>query len=343
MPSDSAKPMLRICWLKDQRPGHLTKAKGVIKALSRHREVEVEEIRILWRPSFLRRLARWLPGFLWPFCLENSPTREPDLIVSAGGATEWANAHLARKFDVPNIYLGTCRCCAPEDFSVLPRIDAGESSNVLEMDIVPSEIDPALVRVLGETELALLTGRYWTVLLGGNGSGCVWTPEDWQAQCRRIVVEAEAAGVQLIVTSSPRTGAGAERVCRQVFEESNGLALGVWFSERNRSQPPSIAAMLGRAERVIVTEDSASMVNEAVAAGKPVATIAPRDSRPEVLIDTMLNRLAERGRIVRLVGRDWCFGPAPDSHWFVMKGDWHDDLGRALLERISLFKAGNEH
>lgn len=92
--------------------------------------------------------------------------------------------------------------------------------------------------------------------------------------------------------------------------------------------------MLGRGERILVTADSASMVNEAVAAGKPVATIAPVDRGPDAFLDGMLARLESTRRLIRLPGTEWNLADIPDTRWSMMEPDWHVPLGRILLDRI---------
>ncbi len=318
----------------DQRPGHLTKVKGVLKALSCHVDLEVERIQVSWKPRFFRSLVPRIPGFPLGVCVDHLPAGPIDLVVSAGGATEWPNAGIARTFGIPNIYLGSLRTCKESRFTVLPRIEAG-SERVLEMDLVPSEMEPAMVAEAAERELGDLKGRYWIVLLGGDGSGCVWTRDDLTKQARRIIDEANNAGVRLLVTGSRRTGRGKEDYWRELFESSGLLELGAWHARRDTEHQPGIPALLGKAERVIVTEDSASMVNEAVASGKPVATISPELSGPDALVNGMLAHLESKKRIIRLRGCHWNFAGIPENHWDLIGQDWHRLLGVRLLARIN--------
>ncbi len=322
-----------VCWLMDQRPGHLTKVKGVLKALACHIDLDVERIQVAWKPRFLRTLVPRVPGFPVAVCLDRSPVGPLDLVVSAGGATEWPNAKIARSSGVPNIYLGSLRTCSESSFTVLPRIESG-SERVLEMDLVPSEMESAMVAEAAAKELGCLKERYWAVLLGGDGSGCVWTREDLAKQARRIIEEARKAGVRLMVTDSRRTGLGNEDYLRELFESSGLLEVGAWHARRDMEHQPGIPALLGKAERVIVTEDSASMVNEAVAAGKPVATISPEISGPDALVAGMLDRLESKKRIVRLRGCHWNLAEIPENQWMLIEQDWHRLLGARLLARI---------
>ncbi len=331
---------LNVCWLQDQRPGHLTKVRGVLKALSCHAELAVQEIPVVWKPRFLRGLVPHIPGLSPSLCLRRPVVGPVDLIVSAGGATEWANARLARALGVPNIFMGSLRSCRPDAFTVLPRIEPGDAPQVLVMDLVPSEIDAAFVRLAlaAAPEVAALQGRHWTVLIGGDGSGCVWTPADHGEQADRLVAEAERAGVRLIVTSSRRTGGEAERIWRDRLEAGGRLALGVWFSRRD-SEPnqPRFAALLAKGERLVITEDSASMVNEAVASGRPVATIAPEAGGPDALLYGMLERRAAKRSQMRLRGAGRGLADIPDDAWSPMPAEWHAPLGRELLDRLEPF------
>lgn len=318
----------------DERPGHLTKVRGILKALSCHTELSVQEIPVRWKPRFLRTFVPHLPCVPPAVCLTKPVNGRVDLVISAGGATEWANACLARAYGAANIFLGSLRTCRSDAFTVLPRIEAGDAPQILVMDLVPSEVDASTAAAAAETDLPHLGGRYWTVLIGGDGSGCVWTPADYAAQADRIIAEAAAAGVRLIVTSSRRTGELGESVWRDKLANCGRLELGAWHSRREKENAPRLAAMLGRAERIIITEDSASMVNEAVATGRPVATIAPAATGPDTLLDGMLRRLEAARRVVRLRGADWQLAALPAGHWLPVAPDWHTPFGRELLNRI---------
>jgi mitochondrial fission protein ELM1 len=335
------KNKLRVCWLKDKRLGHLTKIDGVLKALMFHYEIEVEEIEVVWRPKFLRTCARLLPRSYLQKTLERMPEDSVDLVVSAGGATEWPNAILAKRLHVPNIYIGSCRTCKEEDFMILPRFE-GSAKNVLSLDVSPSKVDQALVQRAAETELSELTATYWTVLLGGDCKGCTWTEKDWTLQMKRIISEARKAHVQLLVTSSPRTGKSNEHICEKLLLDSGLLARGVWFGTKDINSP-SMLAMLGKADRVIVSEDSASMVNEAVLARKPVATISPTLCKLPARNERMLMHLEQKKYIVRLQSDSWDLAKLNPTQWTLASSDWYYEFGMHLKERIDNWIIPNEN
>lgn len=334
------KDKLHVCWLKDSRLGHLTKIEGVLKALRLHYVVDIEEVDVRWKPRFLRRCASLLPSSYYRKTLTPKPSDSAGLIISAGGATEWPNAKLAKSLGVPNLYIGSCRTCSEEDFTVLPRFE-GNAKSVLRLNISPSKVDPDFAKRVADAELPEYTATYWTVLLGGSCNGCAWGVRDWKEQLNRLLFEAHKAQVSLLVSSSPRTGRESEKICERILQESGMLAKAVWYGAKEANQP-SLIALLGKAERILVTEDSASMVNEAVLAGKPVATIAPSKIQLPARNERMLATLEKCAYIRRLRGADWEFASLDPSQWKTVSSKWYYDFGEQLRDRIEHWSNSHE-
>lgn len=336
---------LRIYWLKDNRLGHLTKIRGLIKALRAVREVSVVESSVKWRPKFMRGALALVP-FLrnkYPlrYCLDLPPSSKPiDLVVSAGGATEWPNARLSRLSGAKNIYMGSLRICDSSDFSLLPRIDGDDGESVMEMTIVPSELNRSQAALEASRAFPEGLGKTWTVLVGGDGSGISWTVNDWVGLAKGIIESAREAGVNLIVTTSRRTGRLGEEALKAEFEASGLLACAVWYGEGLSSSSPSLVAMIGQSELVCVTEDSASMVNEAVASGRPVVTLKPERSSLDGLIEGMLCRLEQSSYIHRNKQLDNVEVPLATKEWTLMEDDWHYSFGQQILNRLDTKKEG---
>jgi len=337
---NNTKKQLRVCWLKDKRLGHLTKIEGVLKALKLHYEVEVDEIEVVWKPRFLRTCARFLPNFYLKKTLKHIPEGSVDLVVSAGGATEWPNATLAKRLQVPNLFIGSCRTCTESNFAILPRFE-GNAKNILLLEVSPSKIDEEVAQCAADIELPELTANYWTVLLGGNCRGCKWTESDWLLQMKRIISEAKKADVQLLVTSSPRTGKLNERICEKLLLGSGLLAKTVWFSDGEASSP-SMLAMLGKADKVIVSGDSASMINEAILARKPVATISPASCKLPARNERMLLQLEQNKHIVRLHTDAWKLAELNPTEWSLVSSDWYYEFGERLKDCVDNWRSPNE-
>jgi len=82
---------------------------------------------------------------------------------------------------------------------------------------------------------------------------------------------ARREGIRWLVTTSRRTGAEAEARLRAGLD-SAVVAAAVWWAEKPEKK---MQAFLGAAECVFVTQDSVTMVTEAVASGRPVVVVRP--------------------------------------------------------------------
>jgi uncharacterized protein len=106
--------------------------------------------------------------------------------------------------------------------------------------------------------------RPWTaVLVGGNSRPYVLDDAAAVLLGREANARAAASKGSLLVISAPRTGAQAFDALRRTIEAP--ASFHAWGSGEN-----PYAAVLALADRFIVTGDSASMLADAVRAGKPV-------------------------------------------------------------------------
>ena len=96
----------------------------------------------------------------------------PDVIVSAGGNTSFANALLARHFCVPNVFIGSRRRLAASAFAANLTLEpTGEAGNVVT-SVAPSPISPeAIAQSAAEfrAEQGLADGKFWLMACGGTG------------------------------------------------------------------------------------------------------------------------------------------------------------------------------
>ena len=65
-----------VCWLMDQKPGHLTKIKGVLKALRYHVELDIQQIPISGKHTFATQAKAVLKKLSSPRQLQQPTTTE---------------------------------------------------------------------------------------------------------------------------------------------------------------------------------------------------------------------------------------------------------------------------
>lgn len=280
----------RTLWLIDEgHHGHRAQSEGLAQALEAAvgpleiiRIPCAERIRGALRPAARllldhapARLTLTLTRRLSTFDAPSSPA--PTLILSSGGRTAFASRALARATGAPNVFVGDNRPFPARWFSaVMAPTPHPWAENVLDTGFVPSTMTPA--------RCAEAAARRWdgapprevcALLVGGASRSHLWRAEDFARLGRAATMLAQAHGIRWLVTTSRRTGAEGDRALATALAPE-AVAERVLFSE---APEPVVAAYLGAARAVYVTQDSATMLSEAAAAGRPTMAVAPPETR----------------------------------------------------------------
>ena len=290
--------------LSDGRPGHFNQSKGVVKALSFSQQLQVEWVEVRLRVGLFRVLQRELlkrtrlaiPSWILKlFYNILEPKQLPGMIVSAGGRTSFANTWLARRYNIPNIFIGSLRGLPAELFTAVLTLEPipGVRNNIV-LQFPVSEITPQFLDKI-EVSKSLLSKPCWVLLVGGDGSGYDYQPDDWERLGCLLNLLAQHYDVHWLICSTPRTGKDAQTILERELD-SQYLAESSWFEDRSENKIPMY---LAAADKVFVTEDSMTMIGEALSSGKPVFSLQPERVNPNQRYLNALQRYVDRGLLVR--------------------------------------------
>ncbi len=282
-------PPLKVIFLADTRPGHYHLAEGVIAALQRLRPVEVTrlEVKRKWivPTRWLRR--RINAGSFYPprmlrmaYRIDADQLPKADLVVSAGGETQMPNICVTRLFGVPNIFCGSLlRGLGAENFSLVISSydrDAGSARHMVVLK--PSSIDPdklgrpAKVPRYGPDRTPRLAG----LLIGGNAGPFRYRPAEWERLIDFVRSVSKAWGTRWLISTSRRT---PDFVADMIGALAKDESVVERFIDYRTAGPGTLPEIFGKAEVIVCTEDSSTMVSEAVSARLPVVGVAPAAHR----------------------------------------------------------------
>lgn len=277
----------RVIWIiHEGSPGHLSQSQGLVHAIAEKVRVECRIIES--KPKIGgagRALVRWLMGsggralpdrlLHGPIGLEPVPADSPapDLILSSGGKSVFAARSLAVRHNTPYILIGERKPYPATWFhTVLTPSSLETAACDVRMDFIPTKITRTLVHEAASRWRGKPEGRLWAMLIGGRSRSHAFENQDWLQLADGMARLAQREGIRWMVTTSRRTGGEIESLLRQQLP-SDLIADAVWW---NCKPEKKLAAYLGSAEAVFVTQDSVSMITEAVVSTRPVIALAPR-------------------------------------------------------------------
>lgn len=346
-PSGPAACPLRVCALSDGQPGHYNQTRGILRALQLVRPVEAFRLDIRLRTGLARNLLRWrlnraprpaTTTLLHIGCRVDKPPPACDLIVSAGGKTSFANAWLAGVLGVPNVYAGSLRGLDPALFSVILTLEPiADAPGNLVLPLPPSPVTPEDVAERGQAlrrQLDAGEQRYWTLMLGGDGAGFRYRRDDCSQLPRLMQGLSARHGIRWLVVSSRRTGRDVERRL-QTELEPDVVAAACWFGDGDACDT---AAYLGAAEQVFVTEDSMTMLTEAICSRRPVCSLRPAQASPDARYAQAIQRFERQRLVCRHSISELAQQPGllQSDHCRVLETSPLKDLGARLAERLDL-------
>jgi mitochondrial fission protein ELM1 len=280
-------PALRILILSDGRPGHFHLSDGIAAAIGRRRGVQILRCDV--------DRGGW-PGVVAAVAV-NSRVADPivlqvlsghreldfpaaDLIVSAGAETLPANVLLARMRRIPNIFYGSLRRFRPEDFAlVLTSYERNAAQPNHALALKPSATDPDTV-CPGRTWSAGAPIRTAGLLVGGDSGTFTYADADWQNLLRLLEACHAASGLRWLVSNSRRTAdAVSDDLARMAARPVGPIAS---FVDVRTAGSGTLHDIFARADAMVVTDDSSSMISEAIWMRLPVVGLRPlRSSHPK--------------------------------------------------------------
>jgi mitochondrial fission protein ELM1 len=295
--------------LTDGRPGHISQTLGLAEALTSTPIVKV----IGLRPPF-RQLSPFLGWGGGRGLTEDSAEIEPPwpkLVITSGrsaipialaigrasrGATRLVNVQdpgfYRRRFDL----------------IVVPEHDELAGPNILPTAGALGRVTPKLLDDAANAfgpSLEHLPRPRVAVLIGG-ANAVFQTPEDVVRRTARDLAAIAATGAALMVTFSRRTGPQMEEAIRAALAGANcviwdGIGANPYF------------AYLALADHIVVTEDSASMVSEAAATGKPISILRLAGGSPK--FSRFHAAMSKRGITRDFAGRldHWDYAPIDET------------------------------
>ena len=290
--------ILRALVLGSGRIGHEVNVLGVVEALGADYEMRSIAPRYLYG-----RLAPWGP--VDPQDAGPLAGPAPDVVIASGRMTvPYVRAWKRAAPGLFTVFVQDPRWARAEmDLIWVPEHDSHRGPNVVTTLTSPHPFTPrrlAEARANPDPRLARLPGPRCAVALGGSSGAQHFTQIDLVriAEALRAI---RAQGFSLMVTPSRRTPAALAHAARA--EVGDGF---FWDGTGENPYP----AMLALADALLVTGDSANMVGEATATGKPVHVFEPSGGKPGKLA-RFIDALEAKGAARRWAGRIESFAYEP--------------------------------
>lgn len=296
--------MKRVLILSDGRPGHFNQSLAIAEAMKKLDEVEVKFIevkikkfgkyflRAFLNTSLGQKLSKgsYLLKFIHLFYEGYTWDKEPDIIISAGKDTSLLNALLALRYGSKNFYIGHPKKLDHHLFTaVLTALDLGFDNQIV-LDVAPTLSYSGDLNAFANRFSLDLQSEYYTLLIGGDGSGYQFDEEDIEQLI--TFVNATSDKVKWLVTTSRRTSEAYEEKMEKEMKAECFIAY-------HKNPQKVVAGFLELSSAVFVTEESASMVSEGVASRKPVVTLVPKIHDADRNYVEILDKFQKEGRIRR--------------------------------------------
>ncbi len=271
--------------IKDKRAGHYNQTIGIAKSLELvYDDVKIEYMDIEIRNKILRKILTHILNYTKIFTRDKNslkyvklffkkislPKSTPNLIISTGGDTANLNAWFAKVYGAKNIFNGRLRGQKENLYTIITTVIPLGYKNEIVIDVAPSIISKK--KLINKSQLFRqekgLQKRYYTLLIGGNGAGYRYDKDFYNKLIEFTKNIAKKDKIRWLITTSRRTPLEFENMIKNETKEYCD-----YFVDYNKYPQKVMIPFLGIGEKIFVTEDSSSMISEAITSNKPVITL----------------------------------------------------------------------
>jgi uncharacterized protein len=297
--------MKNILIISDGIPGHFNQSNGVAFMISEACDCAISTHEVSWRLYTLRsacnvfaklllrlhskKIARVI---LWMYKPIN--TQGYDLVIAAGGNTMPVSAAIKLVHSLPVIQLGSPRGLHSSMFNALVTVEKyfDHPSNIVAA-ISPNLYSPTVCSIAAQKENL---SDHILFLIGGEGIGYSYKLDEWESMLMSIQALYSRVKLPISIVTSRRTSPKVEDLFQSRLKNILG-DYSAWFHHGDKNF--NLAALLGSAVNIFVTEDSAMMISESVSSGKPVTTIYPSNIKSPLRYENHISKYANLELIKR--------------------------------------------
>ena len=305
---------MNILIIKDDKPGHYNQTEGLLLILKNiYSNSNIEYIDVQIKSKISRKLLRFLLNKFTSFFTNTSnlkylsvffkkynlPLVKPDIIISTGGNTANLNAWLSKAYTSKNILNGALRGLKEElFFCITTVIDLGYK-NQLILDVAPSVINADSLKKKSEDFLKINNIDekviHYSLLIGGDGSGYKYDEEFYNKLIYFVKKTSKEKNIKWLITTSRRTPINIENKL-----EKELLDYCTYFVLFNKKEEKVLLPFFGLSKFIFVTEESASMISEAITSLKPVFTISNSSKNVNINYNKILEKFESEKKIKRV-------------------------------------------
>lgn len=302
---------LKVWLISEGNPGHTSQSKGLVDAFARYLPLvyDLIEVKMTLR-GISRPLLRWyiktgrqLDEFVIRRCYKYGeiPGDAPDLVVSSGLKSVPFSVFAARKYQAKFIFCGTPNPYPLNCFDViLSPIQVLGHPSVITTELLLTQVTPKTVEQAALSLKQSLkfsgTEKIGTVLVGGRSRSNLFQRDDWISLAEGLNELFLKHRWKWLITTSRRTGSEAENILKKRLNPES-IIDSVWWGEEPRKV---VLAYLGSCDAVFVTQDSLTMISEAVYSGKPTVALKPKNVLESKLLDPIMSRQIKEDRLIRV-------------------------------------------
>ena len=324
---------MKVAILSDGKPGHFNQSIGIADIISEDIKVDYKVFDIEPKFKFLIKIyqrffikdfnknkAKKIINLFKPIDIRNF-----DLLISSGANTAYVSAALSKIYKVKNIHCGSIKTINLDNYSahitVEPRND---SPNNIVTKIAPSRFKPSAVTKKDKQNRSLF-------LIGGNGAGYKYNLEDWHDLVQSIKKLSQTKKIKPIIVTSRRTNIHHEDfLYKQLIDYADDLS--IWAGKD--SSKLDLDKLFKIVDNIFVTEESATMMSEAISSGLSVCSLAPKNKQPNKLFLAQLERYTEANLIERMhFDSNLSITKSRDDNPLIVS-DIRNALKKQILERI---------
>ena len=305
---------MNILVIKDDKPGHYNQTEGlvlILKDIYPNSNIEYIDIEIKNKisrkilrfilnrfPKLFKNVEsfRYLKYFYKKFSI---PKIKPDLIISTGGNTSNFNAWLALAYNSKNLLNGALRRLKESLFTyVTTVIDLGYRNQII-LDVAPNIITEEKL-LEKSTEFSKLynldmSQKYYSLLIGGDGAGYKYDDNFYDNLINFVEKISKEENIKWLITTSRRTPLFVENKLEEKLKKYCA-----YLVSYNKKEEKVLLPFFGLSEAIFVTEESSSMISEAISSRKNVFTLGNEYSNADENYKKILDKFIEHKSITRI-------------------------------------------